>query len=379
MTALLHSHPHDLGSGAAATAMLHGVTARTRGAWRTAHTAVQALTRQPVTTADASLFRGVPAIAYALSAAGHPAYEAPLVQLDTAVATLTRQRLLTAHRRIDRGEVPRTREFDLISGLAGLGAYLLHRGHHSPLLHEVLGYLVRLLEEPVTVAGRPVPGWWSADAPSTRPASHGHANLGLAHGLAGPIALLALTARAGHTVPGQLQALASACQVLTHRRLEPPGHAPGWPETLTLDEWEQHRPHQRLPGRPSWCYGTPGIARALQLAALACHDPQQQRLAETALWDCLDDERQLSLLSEDSVCHGWAGLLLTAHLTATDAPENPQHRLAELTNRLTAGARSQPAVPPGLLTGSDGVLLVQRTLETADPVDPTWATCLLLT
>ncbi|WP_245997264.1 hypothetical protein [Streptomyces armeniacus] len=36
----------------------------------------------------------------------------------------------------------------------------------------------------------------------------------MAHGVAGPVALLALCARAGHTVPGQYEALVAACRLL---------------------------------------------------------------------------------------------------------------------------------------------------------------------
>nr|CAI77969.1 conserved hypothetical protein [Streptomyces ambofaciens ATCC 23877]CAI78243.1 conserved hypothetical protein [Streptomyces ambofaciens ATCC 23877]CAJ87750.1 conserved hypothetical protein [Streptomyces ambofaciens ATCC 23877]CAJ89028.1 conserved hypothetical protein [Streptomyces ambofaciens ATCC 23877] len=41
----------------------------------------------------------------------------------------------------------------------------------------------------------------------TCPAASRHAQLGLAHGLAGPLVLLALTTRAGYTVDGQHAAL----------------------------------------------------------------------------------------------------------------------------------------------------------------------------
>lgn len=37
------------------------------------------------------------------------------------------------------------------------------------------------------------------------------------------------------------------------------------------------------PARPSWCYGTPGLARARQLAGLALRDLARQEAAEHAL------------------------------------------------------------------------------------------------
>lgn len=74
------------------------------------------------------------------------------------------------------------------------------------------------------------------------------------------------------------------------------------------------------PQRPSWCYGTPGLARAQQLAALALTDPRRQQLAEHALAGYVSDVRQLSQLRDASVCHGWAGLRHATQPT-TDRPQ----------------------------------------------------------
>lgn len=56
---------------------------------------------------------------------------------------------------------------------------------------------------------------------------------------------------------------------------------------------------------PSWCYGTPGIARALQLAALATGNRTRRATAERALIGCLADERQVRQIIDTSLCHGW--------------------------------------------------------------------------
>ena len=58
-----------------------------------------------------------------------------------------------------------------------------------------------------------------------------------------------------------------------------------WPRAAaaTLPELYHGAPDQRVPLRPSWCYRTPGIARAQQLAAITLRDTgRQQRLAEAA-------------------------------------------------------------------------------------------------
>lgn len=84
-----------------------------------------------------------------------------------------------------------------------------------------------------------------------------------------------------------------------------------WPERVTRDEHRARRARQKEPLRPSWCYGTPGQARAQQLAGQAIGDTERQRIAEQALLGCVTDERQLTRLTDVSLCHGWAGLAQT--------------------------------------------------------------------
>ncbi|MFF1273283.1 hypothetical protein ACFVZC_07725 [Streptomyces marokkonensis] len=93
-----------------------------------------------------------------------------LAQLDAEVVAIGADRLADAHHRMDSKALPYLREYDLISGLAGLGAYLLHRGHANAL-ERVLRYVVRLITEPLNVHGHQLPGWWAAtglrDTPDT--------------------------------------------------------------------------------------------------------------------------------------------------------------------------------------------------------------------
>ncbi len=377
---------HDLGRGLAGTLLHQAVLAQDSGQWDTVHTTARTLVGQPASVhpAGASLYRGAPAVAYVLHAADHPAYRSALGDLDSVLATLVRTRLADAHRRMEAGRPPRMHEYDLISGLTGLGALLLRRGTHPGLLHDVLRYLVRLLQEPVTVHGEEVPGWWTSDSPSGRPDAAwptGHGNLGMAHGVAGPIALVALSARAGHSVAGQHQALNHCCHLLEERAQYRPNGATAWPETLTIGGWIDRSTMPRRPGRPSWCYGTPGIARALQLAAIACSRATTRRLAEDALTTCAADVEQLARIDNATVCHGWAGLCLAVDRAAADtAPDSALRRvLPRLRSRLATHV-AQHALPrtAGVLTGGDGILLTLHTLNPARPVSTGWETCLLL-
>ncbi|MFJ7773222.1 lanthionine synthetase C family protein [Streptomyces sp. NPDC097107] len=375
----------DLGDGLAGIALHEMVVARARGDWSAAHAAAQAVTALPLTghPDEAGLYRGVPAVGYALRVAGHPAYARTLAELDDETAAIATARVDAGQRRMDRGRPARMAEYDLISGVTGLGVYLLRSGQDAAL-QQVLDYLVRLLTEPVTAAGHQVPGWWAADAPSgvleDGPFGAGHANFGLAHGMAGPLALLALAGRAGHTVDGQQRALDEGIAFLVQWARPRDGGAVGWPDLLPLDTFLQGPVAGLPPSRPSWCYGTPGIGRALQLAALDRHDDLARETAEHAVLDSVTDPRQLDRLDEATVCHGWAGLLLTCDRVAADAmSDGIARRLPRLRARLgTHLARHATPKNVGLLTGSAGVLLTLHTLSAPRPVQPGWETCLLL-
>jgi hypothetical protein len=205
---------------------------------------------------EATLFEGAPAVAFTLTATS---YTRALSTLDGHVESITQTRLDAAHSRMDWRELPAKREFDLIAGLTGLGAYLLHRHSGGDLLRDVLVYLVRLTEP----RSDGLPGWWALDGPTgTGPEWRGgHGNLGMAHGICGPLTLLALAARRGVTVDGHADAMRQVCRWLDHCRYGEPPRV-WWPGAITRTEHDQGVTRRDGPLRPSWCYGTPGIARA---------------------------------------------------------------------------------------------------------------------
>jgi hypothetical protein len=363
-------------------ALLHIERAhRGTGTWRDAHARVAAAVAHPVAAGPAaSMAQGAPAVAFAMSCARFGAYQPALVRLDQHVTAITRHRLERASRRMNAGQLPELREFDLIGGLTGLGAYFLHRHSGGPVLPEILHYLIRLTEPAATPDGEVRPGWWTPNGPSDLPSPTwpgGHANHGIAHGIAGPLALLAATARRGVTVPGWQQAIQRICAWLARWQRGTPA-CPCWPEMISAAELRARRAPQPGPGRPSWCYGTPGIARALQSAALATGDAGLRQTAERALAACLADQAQLGQLTDASLCHGWAGLLHAARCAATDATDPARFDLARLDRELRRFLRVH-GMPrqEGLLTGSTGIRLVTGPAGCRAPPASAWDQCLL--
>lgn len=380
-----HAPGDSLGSGAAGITLLHIQEARTgHGPWAMVHQWAAEMARDVVTAhADtASLYRGAPAVAFVLRAANQARYAPVLEDLDAYIDALTRLRLRRAHERLDAGRLPIMREYDLISGLTGIGVYLLHRNQPDELLRDVLRYLIQLTV-PVHIDGDDLPGWWCAEYPSGLGPPRwpgGHGNLGVAHGIAGPLALLAAAMRRGVAVEGQADAIHRILAFLDRcgRGL---GSRRWWPAWITRTEWLSGVLAQTGPQRPSWCYGTPGIARAQQLAAIALNDLPRQHAVEQTYAGCLADEQQLALLTDATLCHGWAGLAHTTRRAAADAGPGSElaatHlRLRQRVDELLHG-QGRSASTPGLLEGSAGIRLALRELPPAAPGEVPWDACLL--
>ncbi|MFK0295628.1 lanthionine synthetase C family protein [Streptomyces sp. NPDC090442] len=367
----------SLAKGTAGTALLHIERAAAGlGPWDTAHTWLTRSTEGVLNTSPTTgLFYGAAATAFAIHlAATHTGrYQRTLETLHSAITATTRRRLDTAHARIDRGELPDFFEYDLIYGLTGLGTYFLRADPHGETTTRILTYLARLTE-PLPDG---TPGWWTSLAPSGQPSPDypgGHANFGIAHGITGPLAFLALARRAGITVPDHLAAIARICTWLDTWRQDS-DHGPWWPEAITPPETATGAIRQQQPLRPSWCYGTPGIARAQQLAAQATKDLPRQRMAETALLACLTVPEQRSQLTDHTLCHGTAGLFQTAWRAAADGTSPAFGK-----QLATIGAQLPDVTPPdnapGLLEGSAGIALARHTATTGPVTD--WDSCLLI-
>ena len=344
------------------------------------------MTKGPVTAnASASLFHGAPAVAFVLHTGAHPAYAAMLDALDEHINDLTALKLAAARERMDRGELTRPSEYDLISGLTGLAVYHLvrHGSAGSGMTAAVLDYLVTL-SEPVCRHGESLPGWCSGTGPASTPDPAwptGHLNLGMAHGIAGVLALLSGAMRAGIQVEGHAKVVSELCATFDRYR-QGSSACPWWPAMISLSEYKRGTSNSERQARPSWCYGTPGHARAQQLAGLALGDQERMRVAERALVGCVLDQQVTGLLTDASLCHGWAGVVQTLWRATNDAlsPQPLRTALREARQGMEDHlARAGPPASAGFLEGRSGIQLAQNDLPRKGGEPPAWDACLLLT
>ncbi|MQY33337.1 Nisin biosynthesis protein NisC [Streptomyces sp. RB17] len=385
-----------LGEAHAGVALLYAELSHTEERFRgAAHAHLTAAARGLSGPTERGLYGGAASLAFAAHTARHGAddYAGLLDTLDGRVTTQVDRLLADEEQRLAAGRAGvRMSTYDVIAGATGLGRWLMLRGaRHRDGLLDVLSCLVRLTE-PVEAYGQQVPGWWVPLEPGHGPQfPRGHFNLGLAHGISGPLALLSLAWSEGVRVPGQSDAICTIADHLLAHRTE----QGMWPGVLSFDAFvgaaDPHAGHSRM---IAWCYGTPGTARALQLAGIALDRPDWRKEAVDAQVTAL--ARMPATVTDSSVCHGWAGLL---HLTGLMARDSGDPRLTERLPALAAAllADYRPDLPfgfayvrpqlgeglrqaphrAGFLDGSAGIALALRAYAAGGCASP-WQTALLV-
>ena len=389
----LRWEPHGIGSGDAGVAVLCGyVDACMPGeGWdRLAHDFVVSATEgaERSNGLPPGLFSGLSGLAFAVASLSRQGarYARLLGALD--------DRLAPDALAVGAGLLPRDRPlevsaFDVISGASGVAAYLLLRDPHR-VLPDMLAGLVSL-----TDASERPPRWSTPpellDETMRRLYPWGNLNCGLAHGIPGPLALLALALQTGHEVPGQAEAIRRVAEWLLAHSMDDEWGI-NWSSAVPLlrsgkpandnTSWRA--------ARSAWCYGSPGVARALWLAGEALDDAFFRDRAVEAMLTVLHRPVAQRQIDSPTLCHGIAGLLLVLLRFANDTgipafaeasgelvdqligiydPDRPLGYAS-----LEPGGNSVDRA--GLLDGAPGVAMAL--LAAATDVEPTWDRLFLL-
>ncbi|MGW3566349.1 lanthionine synthetase C family protein [Streptomyces sp. NPDC000941] len=327
------------------------------------------------TVAPSGIFKGPGALAFAVLLAHRSTggYVSALQRLDAYQRDLVGTVLPAGE---DDAPLPTIGHYEVVRGLTGVGRYLLARVEScGQALDSVLDYLICLSRGTVGHRGHRVPRWWALDAPrigSEAAFPGGHLNLGISHGVAGPLALMSLAWQQGVRRPGQREAIESTADLLTRWAVKD-GHGPFWPPHLSLAQWLAGPEEYGEPaGWPSWCYGAPGVSRALQLAGLALDRQDWAALSQASVERLLTVPMHDWGIHDHALCHGWAGALhqlgrLNEHLDDPRIDVLRDQLATELTQSfdpdLPFGLRfTMTAVPygsdiSGYLDGAAGVAL----------------------
>lgn len=313
-------------------------------------------------------------------------YRNVLETLETQLMTRARGLCLelTAHARHS------VHSWDLISGLSGVCVCLLTLENHAS--RDVLDSVAACLLHLVTSVDTP-PAWHTpldliADESMRRQFPFGNMNCGLAHGLPGPLAVLALLRIHGFETPALDGAIRHAADwLISHRADDAWGM--NWPSAIGLEPDGSEMRTSAAPTHAAWCYGSPGVARALWLAGAALQCESYQAIAVDALLDVAARPQSARNIASPTFCHGIAGLLQIVLRTSYDADSSDLRDFAgTLTDDLLAkykpesllgfqaaeGTRSVDQT--GLLDGAPGAALAL--LTTISEQAPQWDRLFLL-
>jgi lantibiotic biosynthesis protein len=204
--------------------------------------------------------------------------------------------------------------FDVVSGLSGVGAYLLCRRDNeeaAAALRAVLRGLVALTGEEDGIPHWYTPAHLMGDETMAHLYPNGNLNCGLAHGIPGPLALMSLAVCSGVRVEGLKEAIERVSAWLGKNRSDD-AWGVNWPTAAPLapdGESAAASPPPAEPSRSAWCYGGPGVARALWLAGEALCNPGYRELAVEAMKAVYRRPVWERHVDSPTFCHGVAGLL----------------------------------------------------------------------
>jgi len=269
---------------------------------------------------------------------------------------------------------PKDGPYDLIDGLTGLGTYALARWPRRGAVE----CLVAVLAELAGRARRDADGvyWWTPAASLIGPRRQlypaGGVDMGVAHGIAGVLPLLARACSLGVAEAAVRPLLDGAVRWLMAHLADSPAGATA-PSFLAGGI-------EPGPARSAWCYGDPGVALALLLAARDLGEPSWQRAGTELALHAARRPPEDTGASDAGVCHGTAGLahLFTRMYQLTGERELADAAVAwaERTLAMCAGPAASAWSGPGLLEGAAGIALVL--LAGCVPAEPVWDQMLLV-
>lgn len=272
-------------------------------------------------------------------------------------------------------------EYDVIGGIVGVGVYGLERAARGvPTGAHLVEQVVARLSETAEARGdgatwRTRPEWMGPENRENFPM--GNYNLGVAHGVPGIIAFLAMACNAGVSTRTTRELLERAMRWVLASRLS----AELQNKSGAIFGYNEGEPY---PARTAWCYGDPGVATALLQAARATNSAAWETIAlDAALASARRPDDKAGVV-DASICHGAAGnghlFNRLWHATGNDAFLVAARHCFDKTLAMRDSSKGLGGYPTwvrdkyvddaGLLTGITGVAL--GLVAAATSVLPDW-------
>ncbi|AUN12748.1 hypothetical protein RSJ21_19760 (plasmid) [Clostridium botulinum] len=208
----------------------------------------------------------------------------------------------------------RMNDYDVIQGLAGTGRYLLFFKDDPEIeniIKDILKYMISLTEN-INLWGHSVPKWYITQQNQFIKSdkeiySKGSFNFGMSHGITGPLSFMAIALINGIEIYGQKEAMEKIISTLNLFKYNLEGTI-YWPGRIKFEEFIT-KTCSNTRQRASWCYGSPGIARAIFLSGKALNNEEYKNIAIKSLDSLCSLPEEFWFLDSPTFCHGYAGLL----------------------------------------------------------------------
>ncbi|CDR66325.1 lanthionine synthetase C family protein [Staphylococcus schweitzeri] len=262
--------------------------------------------------------------------------------------------------------------YDTISGLAGIGRYLLNRidvsGTNVRTLKRILTYFKEIQYSQNSWVVPQESQFLESDKNYF---TQGNINLGLAHGVLGPMSLFALCMIKGITIENHQHILKDMYKFIMDKKFCSNYR---WLQRYDLISERNHFNFIRN----GWCYGNTGVMTTMFLIGQALQDEEIIQMSKKVMLQVINDKEE-NLISP-TICHGLSSqiLMLTIMNLHFELDEVSDY-ITELTNKLISHYKEDHLVnfidinenkqgefksgKVGLLEGEIGVYLSLITLQ----------------
>lgn len=262
--------------------------------------------------------------------------------------------------------------YDTISGLAGIGRYLLNRidvsGTNVKTLKRILTYFKDIQYSQNSWVVPQESQFLESDKNYF---TQGNINLGLAHGVLGPMSLFALCVIKGITIENHQHILKDMYKFIMDKKFCSNYR---WLQRYDLISERNHFNFIRN----GWCYGNTGVMTTMFLIGQALQDEEIIQMSKKVMLQVINDKEE-NLISP-TICHGLSSqiLMLTIMNLHFELDEVSDY-ITELTNKLISHYKEDHLVnfidinenkqgefksgKVGLLEGEIGVYLLLITLQ----------------
>lgn len=204
--------------------------------------------------------------------------------------------------------------YDLITGLTGIGAYILKSKNSNliGLLENILSFFIELSLNGVSNEKGVCSFLSSPEAfiieEDKKNYPYGCLNLGMSHGISGPLALLSLSYIQGVRLDNQLDSIITLASEFTNTlSVDKNGYfVKRMVDTKGLTNNFKTGNNERY---DAWCYGGFGVAGALALAYEATRDSGIKETALKVIGGLLKSPVKEWNIHSPMICHGYSGNL----------------------------------------------------------------------